>query len=50
MQLKTILIIEDDRDINEMLQRLLKDNGYEVRSAYSGTEGLLVHGDDDLII
>ena len=49
--LKTILVIEDDKDINEMLQELLKKNGYEVRIAYSGTEGLLVHDDKvDLII
>lgn len=49
--LKTILVIEDDKDINEMLQELLKKNGYEVRTVYSGTEGLLVHDDKvDLII
>ena len=49
--LKTILVIEDDKDINEMLQELLKKNGYEVRIAYSGTEGLLVYDDKvDLII
>jgi DNA-binding response OmpR family regulator len=40
---KTILIIEDDNDINSMLQILLKQNGYDVVGAYSGTEGLLVH-------
>lgn len=38
-----ILIIEDDTDINEMLKQLLTLNGYEVISAYSGTEGLLLH-------
>lgn len=41
---KTILIIEDDPDINRMLQLLLRQNGYGTVSAYSGTEGLLVHG------
>lgn len=41
----TILIIEDDTDINNMLQRLLAGHGYETLSAYSGTEGILVHGD-----
>lgn len=40
---KTILIVEDDTEINNMLQILLKNNGYEVISAYSGTEGILVH-------
>ncbi|MBQ9895083.1 MAG: response regulator transcription factor [Ruminococcus sp.] len=48
---KTILIIEDDNDINNMLSLMLKSNGYSTISAYSGTEGLLVHGDDvDLIL
>ncbi len=40
---KTILIIEDDNEINRMLQILLKQNGYASISAYSGTEGVLVH-------
>ena len=48
---KTILIIEDDNEINSMLRTLLKTNGFEAISAYSGTEGLLVHGDNvDLIL
>lgn len=42
----TILIIEDDIDINKMLTKLLTSNNYKVISAYSGTEGLLVHNDD----
>lgn len=46
-----ILIIEDDTDINDMLKKLLTLNGYEVVSAYSGTEGLLLHNKDiDLIL
>ncbi len=49
--MKTILIVEDDKDINEMLQKLLKTNGYNTKSVYSGTEALLVHDDGiDLII
>lgn len=40
---KTILIIEDDAEINDMLRILLRRNGYRTISAYSGTEGLLVH-------
>ena len=49
--MKTILIIEDDKDINEMLQELLKQVGYDVKYAYSGTEALLIHNDKiDLII
>lgn len=46
-----ILIIEDDKDINEMLTKLLISNNYEVANAYSGTEGILVHDDSvDLIL
>lgn len=49
--MKTILIVEDDKDINEMLQKVLKINGYNIKSAYSGTEALLLHNNDvDLII
>lgn len=36
-----ILIVEDDNEINHMLKELLQGKGYEVKSAYSGTEGLL---------
>lgn len=42
----TILIIEDDKDINEMLTKLLTNNDFDVNNAYSGTEGLLVHNDN----
>lgn len=46
-----ILIIEDDKDINEMLTKLLTNNHYKILNAYSGTEGLLVHNDNiDLIL
>jgi two-component system, OmpR family, response regulator len=37
-----LLIIEDDTHINQMLSELLTQAGYEVSSAYSGTEGLLL--------
>lgn len=48
---QTILIIEDDGDIAGMLHTLLAQNGYTVKNAYSGTEGLLVHNADiDLIL
>lgn len=39
----TILIIEDDVEINDMLHILLEQNGYSTISAYSGTEGILAH-------
>ena len=49
--MKTILIIEDDSVIQDMLKIFLTRNGFNVLSAYSGTEGLLVHGKNvDLIL
>lgn len=49
--MKTILIIEDDSGIQDMLKIFLTGKGFNVLSAYSGTEGLLVHGRDvDLIL
>ena len=47
---KQILIIEDDKDINEMLTKLLIANNYKVESAYSGTEGVLIHNDNISLI
>lgn len=35
-----ILIIEDDNDIQNLLKRLFKKEGYDVRSASNGVEGL----------
>lgn len=49
--MKTILIIEDDRNISDMLKKLLGNNNYNIRQAFSGTEGLLVHDETvDLIL
>lgn len=42
-EMKNILIIEDDKDINNMLKQLLENHNYQVLQAYSGTEGLLIH-------
>ena len=39
--MEKILIVEDDLDINNLLHRILQKEGYEVVSAYSGTEGAL---------
>jgi DNA-binding response OmpR family regulator len=36
-----ILVVEDDNDINNMLARLMKKDGYDVVQAYSGTEAML---------
>jgi DNA-binding response OmpR family regulator len=38
---RKILVIEDDVDINHLLEHILKNAGYKVVSAYSGTEALL---------
>ena len=38
--MKTIAIIEDDVYIGDMLEELLRQEGYEVLRAYSGTEAL----------
>lgn len=46
-----VLIIEDDKDINNMLKQLLEANHYQVLQAFSGTEGILLHnGDVSLIL
>jgi len=47
-----ILIIEDDRDIVEMLEYNLKEEGYETLSALNGEEGVALAGKErpDLII
>lgn len=47
---KTILIIEDDTEISDMLRLLLCQNGYQTINAYSGTEGVLVHNKDVSLI
>lgn len=39
--MQKILVIEDSNEINHMLCELLVKNGYETKSAFSGTEGLL---------
>lgn len=37
-----VLVVEDDSEINKILKILLMKNGYEVVSAFSGTEALLL--------
>lgn len=50
--MKTIAIIDDDIYIGNMLEELLRNNGYGVLRAYSGTEALLLLGQKrpDLIL
>ena len=47
-----ILIVEDDPEISKMLQTLLTKNHYEVESAFSGTEAILLLKEEsfDLIL
>lgn len=47
---RTILIIEDDTEINDMLRILLQQNGYQTISAFSGTEGILAHSKEVSLI
>lgn len=47
---KTILIIEDNAEINDMLGILLRQNGYRTISAFSGTEAILVHNNEISLI
>lgn len=45
LHMNQILIIEDDKDINNMLKQLLETNHYQVLQAFSGTEGILLHNE-----
>jgi DNA-binding response OmpR family regulator len=38
---KTILVIDDEADLREMLELVLSGNGYRVITAVSGKEGLI---------
>ena len=40
--MKSIMIIDDDTSIGNLLEELLSKEGYHVSRAYSGTEGLLM--------
>lgn len=42
MDMKKILIVEDDQDINRLLSQFLIREGYEVVNAFSGTEAKLL--------
>lgn len=48
---KTIAVVEDDVFIGNLLEELLRGQGYLVRRAYSGSEALLVlEGGADLVL
>lgn len=38
--MSTVLIIEDNKDVNLMLKEALTDAGYEVKSVYTGIDGM----------
>lgn len=38
--MKKILLVDDDKDLCQSLEKVLKDNGYEVTLAFSAVEGL----------
>lgn len=40
MKTDTILIVEDNKDVSQMLAEVLSDAGYKVKLAYTGIEGL----------
>lgn len=50
--MKSILIVEDDLDIHNLINDILKKEGYNVLDAYSGTEALMIleKGKIDLIL
>lgn len=37
---RTVLVVDDDKDIRETLQELIEDEGYEVATARNGLEAL----------
>lgn len=37
---KKILVVDDDKDLVASLERVLRGNGYDVATAFSGAEGL----------
>lgn len=46
-----ILIIEDDRPINELIKRTLTGAGYECQQSYSGIQGInMIEDDIDLVL
>lgn len=40
--MKTILIVEDDNDIHNLIKEVLKKENYKIVDAYSGTEAILL--------
>ena len=49
---KKILVVEDDRNISQLLQMYLKKEGYSVHAAYDGGEAVRLYGEvaPDLVL
>ena len=45
---KVIAVVEDERDLNELVKRYLEKEGYEVRSYYTYDEAQAHVNDDDV--
>lgn len=45
--MERILIIEDEKDINQLLAQTLKENGYETVCAYDGLDGIEILEKED---
>ena len=41
-QTKTILLIEDEKNVRQMVHRMLKKSGYEVKEGVDGLDGLRI--------
>lgn len=48
MKYNNILVVEDDKDIIEILELYLRNNGYEVKKASNGKEALEVIENEDI--
>lgn len=40
--MKTILIVEDDNDIHNLIKEILEKENYKILDAYSGTEAIMI--------
>ena len=40
--METILLVEDDTDIHNLIKKILEKEKYKVVNAYSGTEALMI--------
>ena len=52
LEIRSILLLEDDSDLAEVVQKLLENNGYLVTTAHDGMQGLheVIELDFDVIL